>query len=55
MILTNVENGLYFHGAGEFMTVWNPADLAAMGDDWVQAKITCDGLIKAAEAKAKKK
>mgnify|MGYP005988736619 CR=1 FL=1 len=53
--LGGVEDGLYFHGAGEFMTIWNPAHLADMGSDWEQAKVTCESLIAAAEAKAKKK
>ena len=55
VILSGVEDGLYFHGAGGFMTVWTPARLAAMGDDWLQAKVTCQGMVEAARAKAARK
>ncbi len=52
--LANVEDGLYFNGAGRFFTIWNPAELAKMGDDWAAAKAACNNLLAEADAKARK-
>lgn len=51
--LANLGDALYFHGGGPFFTIWNPAELDCMGDDWAAAKAACAALF--AEAKAKKK
>lgn len=53
--LANIEDGLYFQGAGRFFTIWNPAELAAMGEGWESAQAACRNLVDDAQAKAKKK
>ena len=42
--LANVEGGLFVQGGGRFFTLWNPAELAKMGDDWAAAKAACEAL-----------
>lgn len=51
--LANIEEGLYFQGGGRFFTLWNPAELAKMGEDWAGAKAACESFL--AEAKGKGK
>lgn len=51
--LGNIGEGLFFHGGGRFFTVWNPAELMRMGDEWAAAKAVCASMV--AEAGAKKK
>ena len=51
--LGHIEDGVFFQGGGRFFTLWNPAELAQMGDDWAAAKAACASLV--AEAEAKKK
>ena len=51
--LGNVDGGIYFQGGGRFFTLWNPAELARMGDDWAAAKAACNALVADAEAKRK--
>ena len=51
--LANIEEGLYFQGGGRFFTLWNPAELAKMGEDWASAKAACDSLLADAKAKGK--
>lgn len=51
--LANVDDGLYFHGGGRFFTIWNPSELAGMGEQWESAQAACDNLLKEATAKAK--
>lgn len=43
--LGGIEDGLYFQGGGRFFTLWNPAELAKMGDDWASAKAACDSFL----------
>ncbi len=51
--LGNIDEGLFFQGAGRFFTLWNPDELAKMGDDWAGAKAACDSFL--ADAKRKQK
>ncbi|WP_284124652.1 division/cell wall cluster transcriptional repressor MraZ [Parerythrobacter aestuarii] len=51
--LGDVGDGLYFQGGGRFFTIWNPDQIATMGDDWAAAKAACKALV--AESRAKKK
>ncbi|MGN6500255.1 MAG: division/cell wall cluster transcriptional repressor MraZ [Tsuneonella sp.] len=39
--LANIEGGLFFQGGGRSFTIWNPAELMKMGDDWAAAKAAC--------------
>ena len=48
--LANVSGGLFVQGGGRFFTLWNPAELAKMGDDWAAAKAACEALVDAAGA-----
>ena len=51
--LGGIEDGLYFQGGGRFFTLWNPSELAEMGDDWASAKAACESLLADAKAKGK--
>ncbi|GMM93272.1 division/cell wall cluster transcriptional repressor MraZ [Qipengyuania sp. MTN3-11] len=53
--LGQIEDGLYFQGGGRFFTLWNPAELMRMGDEWAAAKAACAALVAEAEAKGKRK
>ena len=53
--LADIGDGLYFQGGGRFFTIWNPAELARMGDDWAAAKAACAALVAEAKAKGGKK
>lgn len=35
---------VYFHGAGSFFTLWNPAELYRMGEGWEGAQAACRAL-----------
>ena len=48
--LANVSDGLFVQGGGRFFTLWNPAELAKMGDDWAAAKAASEALVGAAGA-----
>ena len=37
----NLRDEVFFHGAGEFFTMWNPEELFAMGPQFDAAKISC--------------
>lgn len=50
--LADIGDGLFFQGGGRFFTLWNPAELMKMGDDWAAAKAACEAL--AGDAGAKK-
>ena len=52
-ILGKIEDGLYFQGGGRFFTLWNPVELAQMGDDWAGAKAACASFLADAKAKGK--
>ncbi|MDP5103127.1 MAG: division/cell wall cluster transcriptional repressor MraZ [Erythrobacter sp.] len=47
--LGKVDDGLYFHGAGEFFFVWNPDELAQMGPQWKGAQAACAKMVAAAK------
>lgn len=51
--IANIEGGLYFQGGGRFFTLWNPHELAQMGDDWAGAKAACESFLEEAKAKGK--
>jgi MraZ protein len=51
--LASIEDGLYFQGGGRVFTLWNPAELAKMGDDWAAAKAACESFLEDAKAKGK--
>ncbi|PZT88898.1 MAG: division/cell wall cluster transcriptional repressor MraZ [Citromicrobium sp.] len=51
--LGNVDEGLFFQGGGRFFTLWNPAELKKMGDEWAGAKAACDSFL--ADGKDRKK
>ena len=53
--LADIGDGLFFQGAGRFFTLWNPAELMRMGDDWAASKAACQALVAEAEAKGRKK
>lgn len=53
--LANIDSGLFFNGAGRFFTIWNPSELAKMGEDWIGAKAACDSLVAEAQSKARGK
>ena len=53
--LANIGDGLFFQGGGRFFTLWNPAELMRMSDDWAAAKAACAALVAEAEAKGKKR
>ncbi len=52
--LGNLTDGVYFHGAGKFFTLWNPEELYKMGAGWEGAQAACRALEAEAMAKAKK-
>lgn len=43
--LGNIGEGLFVQGGGRFFTLWNPAELMKMGDDWAAAKAACAALV----------
>ena len=53
--LGKIEEGLYFQGGGRFFTLWNPAELGKMGDDWASAQAACASLLSEIGGKAAKK
>lgn len=50
--LANIGDGLFVQGGGRFFTLWNPLELAKMGDDWAAAKAACAALVGDPGAKA---
>lgn len=46
--LGKIGDGLYFQGAGDFFFVWNPVQLAEMGNEWKGAQASCTKLVAAA-------
>ncbi|MBA4087781.1 MAG: division/cell wall cluster transcriptional repressor MraZ [Novosphingobium sp.] len=52
--LGQVEDGLYFHGGGRQITIWNPQILFEQGDGWASAKAGCRAKM-AEAAKGKRK
>ncbi|WP_062786364.1 division/cell wall cluster transcriptional repressor MraZ [Novosphingobium capsulatum] len=51
----SVNDALYFHGGGEFFTIWAPEVLFTMDSGWGSAKATCRALMAEAAQKAKRK
>ena len=49
--LGKIDDQLYFHGLGRFFTIWNPAELMKMPDEWAAAKAACAQFL--AEGKGK--
>ncbi|MFT4027104.1 MAG: division/cell wall cluster transcriptional repressor MraZ [Novosphingobium sp.] len=39
--LAKIDDCIYFHAHGNFFSLWNPAELAKMGDTWDAAKAAC--------------
>ena len=52
--LGHLDSGVYFQGAGSFFTLWNPAELYAMGEGWEGAQAACKMLEAETLAKGKK-
>ena len=52
-MLGRIEDGLFFQGGGRFFTVWNPDELAEMGEEWAGAKAACASFLADAKAKSK--
>lgn len=51
--LGGLNEAVYFHGGGKFLTLWDPAALYQTGPEWKGAQITCRKLAEDAEAKKK--
>jgi MraZ protein len=39
--LGNIDDAMFFQGGGRSFTIWNPAELMKMSDDWAAAKAAC--------------
>ena len=52
--LVKIDDQIYFQGAGEFFTLWSPAELAGMGTGWESAQAACTSLAEREQAKARK-
>ena len=50
-----VTSALYFHGGGEFFTIWAPDVLFTMGEGWDGAKAKCRAHMAEAAARPKRK
>lgn len=50
-MLGNIDGSMFFQGGGRSFTIWNPAELMRMSDDWAAAKAACAQFM--AEAKSK--
>ena len=50
-MLGGIDDALFFQGGGRSFTIWNPAELMKMSDDWAAAKAACVQF--QAEAKSK--
>lgn len=53
--LAEIEDGLFFRGAGRSFTIWNPKELFKMGPEWEAAQAACRSLMEQAAAKGKGK
>lgn len=53
--LANIEDRIFFQGGGDFFTVWSPVELDRMGEDWKNARQTCQRLEQRELDKAKSK
>lgn len=52
--LAGLGDQLYFQGAGAFIMIWSPENLAAMGEGWEGAKSACADLVAEGMSKARK-
>lgn len=52
--LAGLSDQLYFQGAGPFFMIWNPVELARMGEGWEGAQAACENLVAEALAKGRK-
>jgi len=52
--LVGIGEQLYFHGGGAFFSIWNPDNLAAMGEGWEGAQAACRHLAAEAQARGRK-
>jgi MraZ protein len=50
-MLAGIDDAMFFQGGGRSFTIWNPAELMRMSDDWAAAKAACAQF--QAEARAK--
>ena len=50
-----IEDGLFFHGAGKFFTVWSPQQRDQMPEQWEDLQAACQDLVEEVEAKSAKK
>lgn len=50
--IANIDDQIYFHGAGEFFTLWSPSELAKMDESWESAQTMCASLSARELAKA---
>jgi MraZ protein len=55
MTSANIDDQLYFQGAGHFFTAWNPDELYRMGPGWEGPQAICASLQAKALGKAKRK
>lgn len=53
--LGNLGEAIYYQGGGQFLTLWNPDSLYAMGAGWEGAQATCRTLAAEAASKGKRK
>lgn len=50
-MLAKIDDALFFQGGGRNFTIWNPAELMKMPDEWAAAKAACAQFL--AEGKGK--
>ena len=53
--LANIKTGLFFRGAEDFFTMWEPEELFKMGPKWQSAQAACRAMLEQAQAKGKGK
>lgn len=51
--LGEIEDQIYFQGAGGFIMMWNPAELAKMDDGFAMAKKTCTAMLASGKGRGK--
>ncbi|WP_379547791.1 division/cell wall cluster transcriptional repressor MraZ [Qipengyuania sp. DSG2-2] len=49
--LANITGGLFFRGADDFFTMWDPEELYKMGPSWRAAQASCKNMVEQAQAK----
>lgn len=53
--MVSVDDGLYFHGGGNYFTIWPPAALFAMPPEWDTIKASCRAMMAETGAKDRRK